>query len=271
MRSVLISFSLSAAFYPSIMFARNSDQKQIVMNAIGDSISTGFNARNFGDNRGLSWSTGEAAEVNSHLKRLQGLGYQVTAFNNAQAGAKITELPGHIDSVIANGADFVAVTLGANDLCSWPANHGEKLAEFKDKMIKEFDRATASRPTVKILLSPVPNLHNLWEVGKANAQCQSRWDLFNICAPLLNSKRTAEERQAFMSRWQDVNAALEEVAEVFPKNILFPKETAATVFELKHVSTLDCFHPSIAGQNLLSLANWIAPEWEEEEARSLSK
>lgn len=244
------------------IYAQDTEQKKLIVSAIGDSITTGFNARNFGDNKDLNWGSGVSSELNSHLKRLEKEGFSVTGFNNAVAGSKAADLPQQIDAAINNAADYITMTIGANDLCSWPANHRTKLNEFKTKMISEMTRIIESRPKVKIAMSPIPNLYNLWEVASTDSQCQSRWDFFNICAPLLNSKRTPEERQKFMGRWQDANQALEEIAGQFPDHILFPKDAGTTVFEMKHISELDCFHPSIAGQDLLAAATWLSPVWE---------
>ncbi len=260
----LTCFSVLAFFglpYNHVI-AQEFESKPLVVSAIGDSITTGFNARNLGDNKVLNWGVGTSTELKSHLKRLEMLGYSVTSHNSAIAGSKAADLPPQIDTAITNAADYVTMTIGANDLCSWPANHQVKLEEFKNKMTTEMTRIIESRPKIKITMSPIPNLYNLWEVGSVNAQCQSRWDFFGICAPLLNSKRTPKEREEFMGRWQDANQALEEVAGMFPENILFPKDAATTRFDFKHISEIDCFHPSVAGQDLLAEATWLASAWE---------
>jgi lysophospholipase L1-like esterase len=240
----------------SSLYASSVQQKTIVVTAIGDSISTGFNAKNIGDNRELSWGSGCSLEVDSHLKKLKLMGYSVHGHNNAKAGATIIDLKSQIDSVISNQADYVTMTLGANDVCGWPTKYQEKLTEFEEKLEFEISRAIQLNPKISFIISPVPNLHNLWEIGRNHGQCQSRWDFFKICSPLLNSRRTEEERNAFLSRWNDINNAIKNVASRLSENVVIAEDVLNTRFEISHISEIDCFHPSIVGQNLLANVTW---------------
>ena len=68
-----------------------------VLGAIGDSITTGFDAQHFGDNRELSWSTGDSPLINSHLHRREALlDTHITARNEAVAGSVAATLEGQI-------------------------------------------------------------------------------------------------------------------------------------------------------------------------------
>lgn len=256
MNILFITSFISKVFFSPGVFASTLEQKAIVVTAIGDSISTGFNAKNFGDNLDFSWGSGGSAKIDSHLKKLGIMGYLVQGYNNAKAGATIINLKSQIDSVISNKSDYVTMTLGANDVCGWPRNHQDKLLEFEENLELELTRAVQYNPKIAFIVSPVPNLYNLWEIGRNHGSCQSRWDFFNICSPLLNSRRTSEERETFMSRWNDINQALRNVAERLPDNVTIAEDVVNTEFEIAHVSRIDCFHPSVAGQNLLASVTW---------------
>src|SRR5687768_4159053 len=70
--------------------------------AIGDSISTGFNAQRLGDNRDLSWATGTKPEIDSHLKKISTqLGAPVVGRNEAVAGSTVHDLGDQITRVLA--------------------------------------------------------------------------------------------------------------------------------------------------------------------------
>jgi hypothetical protein len=56
--------------------------------------------------------------------------------------------------------------------------------------------------------------------------------------------------------WQDVNAALGILEKVYPDQVLFCKEVSSVPFEPVHLSTIDYFHPSIAGQKRLAEVSW---------------
>ena len=260
MKMLFTGYLFSNLMFTHELLATTSKNNTLIINTIGDSISTGFNSRNIGDNRDLNWGTGVAPEIDSHLKKMKTMGFIVHGYNNAKAGAKINDFKVQIDSVISNKADYVTITLGANDLCSWPANHQNQLEDFKQKFESELKRAIQLSPGIRFIISPVPNLFNLWEISRHQNQCQHRWDLFNICSPLLSSKRTLEERYAFTRRWEDLNNTLKEISSKFRDQVLFAEDVVDTTFAIDHISAIDCFHPSLAGQNLLANITWVPLE-----------
>jgi lysophospholipase L1-like esterase len=228
-----------------------------VMGAIGDSITAGFNARRFGDNRELGWATGDEGDVLSHLLRLRAQGSDVQAFNDAIAGSKVDDLHRQITRNLRHPVDYVTVTIGANDVCTWPDDYGGQLAEFETTLDTEISRIVETRPNVKIMLPPIPDIYNLWAVASSHDGCYGRWQLFNICQPLLGRDRTDAERAAFRTRWELANAAITRVAEAHSDHVLHDPELAHTAFTWEHISPLDCFHPNVLGQNLLSERAWM--------------
>ena len=251
-RIFFISFSLFALDFSHVLAASPA-----VLGAIGDSISVACNAVNLGDNLTYSWSTGTDAKVNSHLKRLGSmLQNDIQGVNFAVTGAKLADLGPQVESIIAHKPNFLTIEIGANDLCSWTTDDPAKIIQFGGDLRGQIAKVVESNPDIRILLASIPDIYGLWEVGSRRRECQFRWDFFGICAPMLSSRVTAGERSAFVDRWRAVNATLLSVAQLYPKNVVFNGSVAAARIAQEHISSLDCFHPSAAGQDFLAEKAW---------------
>jgi GDSL-like Lipase/Acylhydrolase len=92
-----------------------------VIASTGDSITRGFNACGwYVDCTSRSWSTGDSTSVNSHYLRIRAMNSGVNGHNvnAARSGAKMIDLNGQMGAVIASGAQYVTVLMGANDACT---------------------------------------------------------------------------------------------------------------------------------------------------------
>lgn len=241
------------------LFATNAAAEPVVMGALGDSITAGFNAQRVGDNRELSWATGTASQINSHLKRLAVLQQQqVVGFNEAIAGSVANDLPRQVTRLLAKNPDYVTLAVGANDVCGWPNDYDQVRDAYKAQLTAQIERVIAARPHVKIMLAPVPNMYNLWSVAKDHASCQTKWDMFGLCSELLGSNATDATRANFVRKWEAINTTISEVARDHQANVLHDPELAHVTFAWEDLSPTDCFHPSIRGQNLLAEKTWQA-------------
>ena len=83
-----------------------------------------------------------------------------------------------------------------------------------------------------------------------------RWNLFAICPPLLSQYSTTADHEAFVERWRQANEAISHMARAYPLNVVADSRLATTRFDASHVSRIDCFHPSVAGQNLFAEKTW---------------
>lgn len=231
-----------------------------VIGAIGDSITAGFDARHLGDNRELSWSTGNSPDIQSHLHRLeQVFGANLEARNEAIAGSVASDLDRQITRILVYTPDFVTVAIGANDICGWGRDYEADRAAFEGKVRAALHRILDSDQGAHITLAPIPNIYNLWEVAHDKPSCQTKWNIVNLCAPLLGRDRTEQDRQDFVARWRVANQTLGRIAAEFPATQLsWDPSMADTRFEWEHVSQIDCFHPSVLGQNLLAEKTWQA-------------
>ena len=234
--------------------------ESFVTGAMGDSITRAFDAARPLDNPALSWSTGDDmfGRVESHLVKIQKIrGGKVSGYNEARSGGRSIEMPGQAADLIKRRPDYVTILIGANDLCDWNNDAEAELNALATNVRQAIASLVAANPKIIIALSAVPDMYHLWEIGHQNS-CQRKWDNLNICSRLLSSNATTADREAFARQWEDVNSAYAEIAGDYPANVRFAAEGAHIAFEPKHISSLDCFHPSIEGQNLLSDTVWQA-------------
>jgi hypothetical protein len=229
----------------------------VVLGSLGDSITVACNAASVGDNPALSWSTGTDSRVNSHLKRLAILlKNDVQGVNVAVSGSKVEDLKAQANRLANHKPDYVTIEIGANDLCAWTSDYAAKILQFGIDLRFIVARMVDINPDVKILLASIPDIYGLWEIGSRRPDCQLRWDVLRLCGPLLSSGVTTQERVAFVERWRIVNANIQSVAEAFPKNVIFNAAVASSRISSEDISSIDCFHPSVHGQNLLADRAW---------------
>src|SRR4051794_41652035 len=93
------------------------------MAAMGDSISRGYDVCcSFGEHPQNAWSTGDAAGdgVTSHYERLLAADPAIAghAFNDAVTGARMAGAPAQAAQAVGQGAQYVTVLMGANDVCT---------------------------------------------------------------------------------------------------------------------------------------------------------
>lgn len=263
-RMMYMASALSFIFSTKPVSADVIDGKDgmFVMASIGDSITTGFNAKNPLDNKSLNWSTGysTSGKVNSHYLRMKNVYWgEVYQVNKAKAGAKSDAILGQMEGLIKDlkgrELDYLTMMIGANDVCSWPAEHEERLAEFGTRVRSTLERALAVNPDMKISLVPVPNMLRLYEVGKETPGCSVKWKIMNICKNLLLNN-DADERAAFGERVVDLNHTLADIAADYPQSVHYAEEVATFEFNKEDISGYDCFHPSQKGQSQIAEKAW---------------
>lgn len=234
------------------------DFESLKMGALGDSISTGFDASGVGDNFSLNWATGDGKKngLKSHSTRLAlHTDMQVTTANHAVAGSLAVDLIDQSLALAKEEPDYATILIGANDVCSWPTDYQEKLEDFKNTITEVTETLIGANKDVKILIVGLPNMLRLYELGKAHS-CQFIWDITGVCKPLMSSKQTKEGRLAFLERIKDANAVFEHIAETHMDNVKYSEALFNLKFEWAHVSGLDCFHPSAVGHATISEETW---------------
>lgn len=229
------------------------------MVALGDSISAGVNSRGVGDNREYSWATGWEDGIPSHRARIYDLlspGDRLLSVNLARSGHTVADLErDQLSEAIAQQPDYVTLMIGANDVCTWPDQHGGALADFTRTLRSSVERLTHEVPEVRITMVPIPDMLWLYELGRQNG-CQIVWDFTSFCKPLLHSSRSATDRQAFGERLRDANDAIHQIALEYSESVFEASEVAHHRFESRDISNIDCFHPSVRGQHKLAAFTW---------------
>ncbi len=231
------------------------------MVALGDSVTTAFDAEGLFDNLQFSWSTGTSTDPRlvSHYSQLKQImaPIEVLSENMATAGSLAAETLAQAQHMQTTLPDYVTILSGGNDVCTWTHSAAEELPKFKRDLNATLDYLINSSRDVKILLVPIPNMADIYRLGIQN-NCQEKWSIFHICQKFLSPTNSDADRQIFLSDLEQMNLAIYEVAESRPQNVKFARGVDQATFEAEHISKIDCFHPSVAGQNYLSKLTWAS-------------
>jgi lysophospholipase L1-like esterase len=233
--------------------------------AIGDSITQAVDVCCFfGNWPSHSWSTGHAPldGIASHYERIRARNPAIRGhrWNNAVSGARMADAPAQARRTVDQGAQYVTILMGANDLCGW---HGTltPTATFRAHFQQTLDILRAGLPDTHVFVSSIPNLHQLWSVLRRNPVAQVVWQTAGICPSMLNFFNSAADRQAVIDRERQLNQALHEVCATWSHCRFDNYLTYHYAFTPALVSKLDWFHPSLAGQATLAALTWQASWW----------
>jgi lysophospholipase L1-like esterase len=237
------------------------------MASLGDSITRATNPEPslLGDQPQYSWSTGDNSAVESHYYRILQQNSLISGnnYNDAVSGARMIHLNGQAQTVVSQGVEYVTILMGANDVCTSSEATMTPVGTFRSQIQQAMDTLTLGLPDARIFVASIPDIYRLWFILKDNPSAVFIWNTFSICQSLLaNPTSTAqadvERRDQVRQRNIDFNTQLAEVCALYTKcrfdnNVGFDAQ-----FEPIHVSSLDYFHPSIAGQTLGAGVSWEA-------------
>ena len=136
-------------------------------------------------------------------------------------------------------------------------------AAYHLQFLQAMTTLTTGIPNARILVASVPDLLQLWAVGKDVAAARSAWSAFSICQSMVaNPQSTApadvDRRTRVRQRVIDYNAALATVCAQFTNCTFDQNAVFNSPFALTDVSPADYFHPSYAGQTGLAIATYAA-------------
>jgi hypothetical protein len=236
------------------------------MAAIGDSITRAYDVCcAYGDHPGQSWSTGSTSYdgIASHYERIRQLNSAITgrAFNNAVTGAKMSAAPGQATQAVNQGARYVTILLGANDLCTSSLSTMTSPKDFRAYFSRAMDTLLAPGQDRYVFVSSIPNIYQLWQVLHGNSLARWAWANFHICQSMLGATRTETDRQLVVSREQAFNEILADVCGQYSRCRWDNKAVYSYSFSASQVSSLDFFHPSLSGQAALARVTWGASWW----------
>ncbi|MGR6917764.1 GDSL-type esterase/lipase family protein [[Actinomadura] parvosata] len=232
-----------------------------VMAALGDSISTGFNACGFYVScTARSWSTGDNGAVASHYARLAKLSGTLQNHNLtfAAPGATSADLLGQMREAIAAGADYVTILIGAQDACTRTEQSMTPVATYRQRLDTALAALRSGVPGARVFFASVPDVRRLWQVGKDNALARTFWTTARLCQSMLaapSSTARADEQRRSRVRARVIaynRAAAGACAAYGPRCRTDGGAVFSYPFTLDHVSKWDYFHPNTAGQRVLA-------------------
>lgn len=232
-----------------------------VVVAMGDSISRAAVADGtLSDNSRYSWSTGS---VDSHVTRMAAIaGWTPPAYNVALGGTTTEDLVRQASSAVSRGADYVTILSGGNDVCQATSVQDLPSPESVAANVSAaLQIINTGRPGARIFLASIPNIRALHAAGVETAGAPHVWSSAGICqialAHPLDTSAAAEQRRATVEkRISVINAAIAEACA--QASLCFDDDGA--VFDMpiaaSDLSSLDYFHPSIAGQAKIASVTW---------------
>jgi lysophospholipase L1-like esterase len=233
------------------------------MAAIGDSITRAYDVCcSYGDHPGQSWSTGWTwyDGITSHYERLLARTSTIQGhnYNDAVTGAKMASGPAQAASAASQGAQYVTILLGANDLCTSSTGTMTSATNFQSQFTQTLQALPA---TTHVFVSSIPNLYQLWLVLHTNSIARYVWQAAHICPSMLASTNTETQRQTVVSRESAFNKALADVCAQFANCRWDGGATYGYTFSSGQISTLDYFHPNLSGQAALAGLTWSKSWW----------
>jgi lysophospholipase L1-like esterase len=267
MRSVLV-LSLIAASLALAPVAAPAPPLPSSIAGIGDSITRATDVCCwYGDHPAQSWSTGGGAfdGISSHYERIRTLNPAIQGrnFNDARAGARMRDAQAQAQTAVTQGARYVTILMGANDVCTGSPATMTTVADFR----AQFSAAMATLATglpagSHVFVGSIPNVYRLWQLLRSNATAQVVWSVAGICQAMLSPFNTEQDRQLVLAREQAFNQVLADVCGQYATVCRFDDYAVFNyVFSASQVSKLDYFHPSLAGQAALASITWQRSWW----------
>ncbi|GAA1526248.1 lysophospholipase L1-like esterase [Agromyces terreus] len=230
--------------------------------ALGDSITQATDACGYKDCPAYSWSTGTSSSVKSHATRLKAAGATTLAvYNNAVTGSKAANLLAQAQKAVAQQAQYVTVEIGANDACTTTVAGMTPTATFSASVLAALQTINQGTPTAKIFVASIPNLKQMWSLSKSKAGARLVWAAGRVCQSMLakpTSTAAADNarRDQVQARVVEFNTALAAACAAVSNCTFDGNAVANLAFTSSHISVLDYFHPSIAGQAKLAEVTW---------------
>jgi lysophospholipase L1-like esterase len=240
------------------------------MGSIGDSITQAANPDVLaigGSNPHLSWATGDDPKdgTESHYERIRKDQPSIGGRNRNRAvsGARMADAPAQARQVVADRVEYVTFLMGANDVCRRSVSEMTAVDRFESDFRSSLTVLTEGLPEARVLVISIPDLHRLYELLKDDPEVAGAWRRFGICATVLGPATSADDREAARTRWAAFNDALERACGEFPRCRWDGGAASRHEFARDDVSSLDWFHPSRRGQQVLAEVTWKAGYWGE--------
>ncbi len=212
-----------------------------------------------------SWSTGTNSTVDSHYLRILAANALINGnnFNDAVSGAKMAALNSQVQAAVSQHVSYITILMGANDVCASSAATMTDVTTYAGEFQTAMNTVTAGLPDARIFVASIPDIYNLWQILYTNPTATTIWTNYGICQSMLaNPTSMAQadvDRRAFVrQRNIDFNTQLQQICAQYIHCRYDNNAVFNTAFAPADVSTVDYFHPSVAGQALGASASWGA-------------
>lgn len=231
--------------------------------SLGDSITRAVDSDALGDRPDNSWSTGININVQPYYTRLLAEHPPIAGnrYNDAVSGAQMDDLENQAQDAVAQGAELVFILMGANDVCTSTEATMTPVATFQAEFEAAMATLSVGLPDARIAVISIPDVYILWDVLKDNAAARLIWGLAGICQsllanPLSEDPADVQRRANVRQRNMDFNDVLHDVCAEYVHCRFDDYTGFNTQFTPAHISTIDYFHPSVAGQALIAEQAW---------------
>jgi lysophospholipase L1-like esterase len=247
--------------------ADNTPRLPSSMAAIGDSMTQAADVCCwYGDHPANSWSTGNAGwdGITSHYEHIRATNPAITGrnYNDSVSGARMSDAPAQASRAAAQGAGYVTILMGANDVCTSSLESMTPVAVFRSQTQQTLATLDTGLPRrAHIFVSSIPDVYQLWQIYHGSTTAQFVWDLANICQSLLSSSRTDEQRTQVRERTIAFNTVLQQECAKYTRCRFDDNAVFSFQFTRADVSSLDYFHPSLTGQSRLASITWSKSWW----------
>jgi lysophospholipase L1-like esterase len=234
---------------------------------IGDSITRAADVCCwYGDHPAQSWSTGGGLfdGIRSHYERILAASPSIYGhnYNDARSGAKMRDAAGQAATAVAQGARYVTILMGGNDVCTDSPSTMTSVSDFEAQFAATMNALATGLPAGShVFVSSIPNIYQLWQLFHNSATAELVWTVAGICQSMLSPLHTEQDRQAVLAREEAFNQVLANVCGQYAFCRFDGYATFNFQFTAGDVSTLDYFHPSLAGQAALASLTWQHSWW----------
>jgi lysophospholipase L1-like esterase len=170
--------------------------------------------------------------------------------------------PAQAQAAVTQRARYVTILMGANDVCTSSPSTMTSVDDFRVQFSATMNvLANGLPPRSHVFVSSIPNVYQLWQLFRNDPVAQFVWSVAAICQSMLSTSNTEEDRQAVLARERAFNQVLAEVCGQYANCRYDGDATFNFAFSTNHVSRLDYFHPSLAGQAELASLTWQHSWW----------
>lgn len=234
----------------------------VSIGAIGDSITRGFNTSETNKPTvANNWVTGTNSAVNSIASRIEKQSGTVPTISNvAVSGDASQDLAKQVANLNKTEPELATILIGANDICiSGGTVDGMTSVETFQSRIH--DALQAINPETKVFVASVVDLQGLLTAGGSSASARAVWKKAAICQVLLadptaDDAMTIDRRSAVGERIDAYNDVLKTECVQRLNCVYDDGALHGTTFVFSDLSSIDYFHPSIAGQAKIADTLW---------------